>query len=228
MKKEFFAIRLDPDVIERLKDEAYKKGINVSDLVREKLNYGMHFPEPVKRFLDDYAKKLNFSCSQVLEAIVIDYMARHDARVKIWPKQERLLLEFIRTEKGPYKSQMLYDFLFNYYKNDYEKEKEKLFFDELNRYLRYDFGEEKIKDLYRMFGYDYEKTKVLQKKKDEVNEYIQQVIDTGWINEDKYDHTWDDMIYQLYQFHKKGLLTEDELIKEIKNLMSNHEKGELI
>jgi hypothetical protein len=211
-----------------MESEAAQRGIRVTQVAEERLNLGIRFVPEVQSFIDRYAKGLNFTHAQLLESIVVDYMARNDARKAVWPKRERLMLEFIRTESGPYRGQQLYAFLLDRYKDEYEKEREKLFLEKLARYEAHNFGEERIKQLYSEFGYSYEKMMELQKKQAEIDDCIKKVVDKGWINEELYDHAHDVVIYELCKMHKRGTLTEDELQEEIENHLQDDEKGELL
>jgi hypothetical protein len=155
MAKQNVIVRFTPAMIEELRKESEERGISVSEIVRERVDYAIRFPEPLEKFLDDFAEKLNFSRSQVLAAIMVDYVARHTAYKDVWQSDKRVLWEFARTEDGPLGTRKLYTNLYQNYKRDYDEEKKKLFYDELTRAQKHGFGEKRIRKLYHRFGYKY-------------------------------------------------------------------------
>ena len=147
-------------------------------------------------------------------------MARRAARQAVWPKEKRVLMEFIRTENGPMDADLLFQNLYNNYKKDFEIEKEKIFFEELNRYHKYGFGEKRILELYARFGYQY------PKEANEEDSYIKKAIEKGYLkSEYELNQITEKLVIDLIKIYEKGELTEEELKTEIKNLFE-HESGE--
>ena len=122
MKRQY-NFRIDDHTLESLKREAQYRGVKITDLIRGKLDNSVMLPEPVERFLDDYAKGLKRSRSQIIESIMINYMARRAALEDKTPSPFRKLDEFVNDEHGPILGKRLFDMLYGHYVNEIKKER---------------------------------------------------------------------------------------------------------
>lgn len=136
MANELFNFRLGSSDRKRLEQDAAKRGMTLSELVRARLANGFDFPEFVDDFISLQAQRTGRSRAQVLEAMVLSYMARRAVNLKV-NNGTAPLPEFAETDDGPLQGKDLSDWLFDTYIRVADKQQQ--LFDELteeNRKLK--------------------------------------------------------------------------------------------
>lgn len=121
--KTHFTVRIDEKLKQDMENEAKEKGVRITQIAEKRLNAGISFIPKVQDFLDDWSKELNVPVAQVLENIVIAYIARSAAEAK---HQPRVLIEFSHWSGGVfYSGEKLFKKIYREYCKRFENEKEK-------------------------------------------------------------------------------------------------------
>jgi hypothetical protein len=119
MKKQV-NFRLDDRTLELLQVEALYRGIHATDVLREKLENDIKFPEPVNKFLERYSKGLKRPRPQIIESIIISFMARQ-AVINELDISGQPIPEFASTNEGPLLGKELFDLLYQLYSEEFQR-----------------------------------------------------------------------------------------------------------
>lgn len=75
----------------------------------------MTFSEPVQKLINFYSRSLNLAEEQVIDNIVISYLARKAASECVFGHHKDVLPEFMRVNGEPARGQVLYSLLLQQY-----------------------------------------------------------------------------------------------------------------
>jgi hypothetical protein len=126
MASKTLGFRLPEETWKKLEAEAQSKGMSMTDLARQKVMLATDFEGPVQALVDHYSSVLNISRHEVVEAILTDYVAMHQAHADVWGSGKLILEEFTFTEQGVMRGQLLFELRKAVHTQEFKREKVKM------------------------------------------------------------------------------------------------------
>ena len=126
MASKTLGFRLPEETWKKLEAEAQSKGMSMTDLARQKLMLTTDFDGPVQALVDHYSSVLNISRHEVIETILTDYVAMHQAHSDVWGPDKLILEEFAFTERGVMRGQELFEMRKAVHTQEFKREKVKM------------------------------------------------------------------------------------------------------
>jgi len=128
MASKTLGFRLPQETWKKLEAEAQNKGMSMTDLARQKVMLTTDFegPGPVQALLDHYSSVLNISRHEVVETILTDYVAMHQAHSDVWGPGKLILEEFTFTEGGVMRGQDLFELRKAVHTQEFKRQKVKM------------------------------------------------------------------------------------------------------
>jgi hypothetical protein len=126
MASKTLGFRLPEETWKKLEAEARSKGMSMTDLARQKLMLTTDFEGPVQALVDHYSSVLNISRHEVIETILTDYVAMHQAHSNVWGPDKLILEEFTFTEQGIMRGQDLFEMRKAVHIQEFKREKVKM------------------------------------------------------------------------------------------------------
>jgi hypothetical protein len=130
MASKTLGFRLPEETWKKLEAEAQGKGVSMTDLARQKVMLSTDFEGPVQKLFDHYSTTLKISRHEVIEAILTDYVAMHQAHLDIWGPGKLILEEFVFTENGLMRGQELFEVRKAVHTREFKREKVKVLLEE--------------------------------------------------------------------------------------------------
>ena len=123
MASKTLGFRLPEETWNKLEAEARSKSMSMTDLARQKVMLTTDFEGPVQALLDHYSSVLNISRHEVVETILTDYVAMHQAHSDVWGPGKLILEEFTFTEGGVMRGQDLFEVRKAVHTQEFKREK---------------------------------------------------------------------------------------------------------
>jgi len=110
-KEEFTGFRLPADLLKKLRDSAKARKVSVSALIREALTEQLHLDSVIEGVIHNLMKVLNRKRADVIECILVDYVAGSMATMAAHPELPVVLPWAAIRAGSPLRRKELFDVL---------------------------------------------------------------------------------------------------------------------
>ena len=124
MKTANIPIRITESERSRLESIAKKRGITLTELMRQGVTLIDGFDNDFYERFENFCKKLNLPAHLVIQNIITSWMGIKAAEENVYPKSTELLMEFTFSSSGPLPSQILFENVRADYQERLESNKE--------------------------------------------------------------------------------------------------------
>jgi len=125
MEKTQLNLTVPVELKQMLQETAERRGVTMTALVSDALDVYARLPEPVYASVKRIANGLRWPLVDVIQALIVDYFARHDGKIAVYGPRPRVLSEFPSTEDGPMRGEELYRHLLAHHINNIERDRER-------------------------------------------------------------------------------------------------------